>query len=513
MIRYAPYIDGTIPAFDNTKIIVPFTPNKAVGEGAAAGMVLRVKEMNGSAIDDISTEDIQNNVAYFNLPTGLIVGKYYKVQLAYKETSDENPSSLTYSSVGITKYIGNTSLSIVSEETSIDQIKYRYSCADLSENLYDYTLDIKTGETLVRTITGYHNNNSTIITISPPLLSGITYDYSLKATTINKYEMIINSGNSNNDPKPIFQKNSSLSTDSSIVESDSEYGEVKILQDEGTPSRLIRYINSDLDGVILSNPDNTGEHGVIYKYGLVDDSGNRTLCEQSIEKMCVFEDMFLQDATHTLRIKFNPKVSSFKTTIQESKQDTLGSKYPYFFRNGDSYYNEFPISGLVSYHMQDNEKFMNDTQLGLVESSGKRSNTDSTGTIESKVRTTNLTDYNVAAERKFKLAVLEWLNNGKPKLFRSPTEGNYIVRLMNVSLSPEDRLGRMLHTFNATAIEVSDKLEDAYGQNVIISGGNIIKGDTANLIDLDNRYVLKSELLEQADKVIDTIDGGGWQEQ
>lgn len=96
---------------------------------------------------------------------------------------------------------------------------------------------------------------------------------------------------------------------------------------------------------------------------------------------------------------------------------------------------------------------MNDTQLGLVENSDERSNTNSTGTIEDKVRTTNLTDYNVAAERKFKLAVLEWLNNGKPKLFRSPTEGNYIVRLMNVSLSPEDRLGRMLHTFNATAYE------------------------------------------------------------
>jgi hypothetical protein len=49
-------------------------------------------------------------------------------------------------------------------------------------------------------------------------------------------------------------------------------------------------------------------------------------------------------------------------------------------------------------------------------------------------RTTNLTSYNITAERIFKLAVLEWLNNGKPKLFRSPTEGNYIVRLLNVSL-------------------------------------------------------------------------------
>jgi hypothetical protein len=54
------------------------------------------------------------------------------------------------------------------------------------------------------------------------------------------------------------------------------------------------------------------------------------------------------------------------------------------------------------------------------------------------------------------LDALAWLNNGKPKLFRSAAEGNYIVRLMNVSLTPNDTLGRMLHTFNCQACEVAD---------------------------------------------------------
>jgi hypothetical protein len=52
--------------------------------------------------------------------------------------------------------------------------------------------------------------------------------------------------------------------------------------------------------------------------------------------------------------------------------------------------------------------------------------------------------------------VLDWLNNGEPKLFKSATEGNFIVRLINTSLSPEETLGRMLHTFKSTAIEVAD---------------------------------------------------------
>ena len=69
---------------------------------------------------------------------------------------------------------------------------------------------------------------------------------------------------------------------------------------------------------------------------------------------------------------------------------------------------------------------------------------------------TDLVDENIKAEREFKLAVLDWLTNGKPKLFRSPTEGNYLVRLMNTQLTPEDRLGRMLHNFSCTAYEIAE---------------------------------------------------------
>jgi hypothetical protein len=54
------------------------------------------------------------------------------------------------------------------------------------------------------------------------------------------------------------------------------------------------------------------------------------------------------------------------------------------------------------------------------------------------------------------MKVLEFLNDGKPKLFRSPGEGNYIVRLMNSSLSPDDKLNRMIHTFSTTATEIDE---------------------------------------------------------
>jgi hypothetical protein len=67
-----------------------------------------------------------------------------------------------------------------------------------------------------------------------------------------------------------------------------------------------------------------------------------------------------------------------------------------------------------------------------------------------------LTGVNIQREREFKMEVLAWLNNGKPKLFRSPSEGNYIVRLMNITMTPNDSLGRMLHSFNSTAYEIAE---------------------------------------------------------
>jgi hypothetical protein len=84
----------------------------------------------------------------------------------------------------------------------------------------------------------------------------------------------------------------------------------------------------------------------------------------------------------------------------------------------------------------------------------------------------NLTGENVASEREFKLEVLEWLNNGQPKLFRSPTEGNYIVRLLNVSMNPNDTVGRMLHTFSATAYEIAEYTYKNLSELNLISVGD-----------------------------------------
>jgi hypothetical protein len=116
-------------------------------------------------------------------------------------------------------------------------------------------------------------------------------------------------------------------------------------------------------GVLLWK-DFTIEQGVEYLYAIQMKNSNNIysiyMVNQGHKIVADFEDMFLYDGKRQLKIRFNPKVTSFKNTILETKTDTIGNKFPYFFRNGSVSYKEFPISGLISMLMDDNELFVTD---------------------------------------------------------------------------------------------------------------------------------------------------------
>ena len=59
-------------------------------------------------------------------------------------------------------------------------------------------------------------------------------------------------------------------------------------------------------------------------------------------------------------------------------------------------------------------------------------------------------------EREFREALVEWLNDGEPKLYRSMPEGNIAVILTDINLTPEGQTSRKLYNFSATMYEVAD---------------------------------------------------------
>lgn len=196
--------------------------------------------------------------------------------------------------------------------------------------------------------------------------------------------------------------------------------------------------------------DNTIESGIWYKYALqlVNTSLERgAFKELKSPVMTIFDNMFLTTKERQLKIKFDPNVSSYKRTLQESKTDTIGSQYPFIRRNGNVNYLSLPISGLISFEIDEEELFTSKEELF-------GDNLSLYTKFNSANRITD--DHNIVYEKLFRDKVIEFLYDGEPKLFRSATEGNYLVRVMDASLSPNATLGRRIWTFSATAHEIAE---------------------------------------------------------
>ena len=592
---YPPYIEGTIPAFcKNEKgdiiLTVPFTMNKTVSTDSVWGFALRMKTVQSNQLvyttnvkvnlDSIREVGFEINTSDFISPYKLNEGQFYKIQIAYisyKNKYEETQGEIGYfSTVGIVKYTSRPELSIVdmdANELHADLGTYvgRFYNKDVTEKLYTYRFDIfDSHNNLVATSGEQLHNHEEDLEIDESI------DRYVLETSLedNKFYKIVYYGKTTNGmfvTSPYYRmvQQSSIppEIDADVIATmnkDNGYMQI-VVQGHYDP---INHLEKNAIGTfqvlraseigdyndwqiikrfaLFGSPpsavdikDFTVEQGKQYRYALQQYNNDTKLVSDKIYSEIVlsdFEDSFLYDGKRQLKIKYNPKVSSFKQTLQEAKTVTLGQQYPFILRNGKVNYKEFPISGLISYHMDEEHLFIQDEDLGLdnFPSTFKRENTlksdvKSTDTeyfegvtdkyglsiadslknayvakelpdsnenliARQRKRTTNLVDYNMAAERIFKLKVLEFLNDGQPKLFRSPGEGNYIVRLMNSSLAPNDQLSRMLHTFSTTATEVEE-----FGQSALEKIGII---STKEIDTRQQRWetILLSSLLEKSDK-------------
>ena len=477
----------------------------------------------------ITFNESGNHIASFSIPTKLKqqlkVGQYYKAQLGI----GDNP---IYSSVGVFKYTVKPQVFIQNLEgnivnNSLNSYTGSYSSKlveidadgnekvleqDSSEKVYEYCFDLYNGDILIET-SGKILHNSTADT--SPNDSTDTFYFKTELLDNVYYQVVYtvytNNGLIISSPLYYIRKTKAYLSHYNfelLAESDYDEGSVKVfIKKEFNNSALAgrfklcrassleeyKFWGEIAQFVLDTNltqeaikiyEDYTVQQGVQYKYAIsqIDvESGLSTSFNISNIITADFEDAFLYDGERQLKLRFNPKIASFKNTLLEQKMDTIGGRYPFVFRNGNTNYKEFSISAMISMLMDENSKFMPQNYKEDFRTSTKtRKNPES---LIQAIRT-NLVSQNITKERDFKIEVLEWLTNGRNKLFRSPTEGNYIVRLLNTSLSPNDTLGRMLHTFTSTAYEVDDNDFDSLKRNNLFSGLSD-QIDTMRYIHLD----------------------------
>lgn len=199
--------------------------------------------------------------------------------------------------------------------------------------------------------------------------------------------------------------------------------------------------------------DQTIKSGVWYKYGAQrrDKAGKRgiiTYIKSPI--MVVFEHMYLGADDTQIKIKFNPEISSFRRSVIESKTETLGSKYPFIKRNGATDYKSFDIKGLISFFMDENDVFTSREHI-------YNDNSDIIDLYDDWNTENKITPhYDITYERDYRDKISDFLYKNNVKLFRSATEGNILVKLTNISFTPETALGRKIYSFSCEAHEVAD---------------------------------------------------------
>lgn len=192
------------------------------------------------------------------------------------------------------------------------------------------------------------------------------------------------------------------------------------------------------------------ESGIWYKYSAQrrNSVGARGVSIAINEPVCLnYDYCFLVGDDKQLKLKYNTQVSSLKRNIAESKTDTIGSKYPFIRRNGYMDYKSFGITGLITRFMDEEEIFVSEEELlnNQVELYKNYNNSK-------QINKYNDTLY----EKKFRDKVSDFLHENVVRLFKSPAEGNMIVKLTDISFTPVSGLNEYLYSFSATAYEIAD---------------------------------------------------------
>lgn len=528
-----PSISGTLPSFYSNrgavKITVPFSMNKTVSPNEVGGFSLRIKSANTDTI--LGIQEVNNVISWSDATLAvsfvlnnkvaekLIVGQHYKIQLAYKNIMGEVGY---YSSLGIAKYttfpqISINGFNVSSTNLSSGVFTGVYSnLGDSSEKVYQYKFTITDVKGNVIETSGWKLHNTYTDDVAWRSIDEYSLKKELPVGVIYRlqYSIITNNNLELSSPKYAIMHAESIDINlEATLHAELDYENACInLRLQGVYEHnkekaesgafVISRASSDTDFSVwtvvhdfrlrsqlpstFSFRDFTIEQGLTYRYSIQQYNNSKIYSNRKYAEDITawFEDCYLFDGERQLRIRFNPKITSFKTNYLDTKKTTLGSQFPFIFRNGAVAYKEFPINGLISYAIDNDQYFMTRAAMDMPETWSF---------------TSDIIDENITYERRFKLEVLDWLNDGNIKLFKSPTEGNYLVRLMQVSLTPVEQTSRMIHNFACTANEVAALTMD-----------NLATYNLLNVASQDSKVMNWSSIV-LAD-FVNSFSGANWQE-
>ena len=262
-------------------------------------------------------------------------------------------------------------------------------------------------------------------------------------------------------------------------------------------------------------------HMYQYRFLKVTEDGVVAITKDTYQIESTYEDIFLSNIDKQLAIKYNPNISGFKWVVQESVTNALGGRFPLIRRNGETKYRQFTLSGTLYFDplmfstatfesrlLPMSNFFSNDNSVLFLNLNEVDNPLWAAAAWSNRSMESKLAFY----EQKFKEMAMEFLADGKPKLFRSPTEGMMLVMLTNISFTPNKQLGRRIADFSATVTEFAEaNLENFIKYGIAPDIANTYYAIEATGItksDLEvTPYISESQLFSQVNASSQTANG------
>ena len=178
--------------------------------------------------------------------------------------------------------------------------------------------------------------------------------------------------------------------------------------------------------------------------------------------MCDFDGIFLtskpfvkkgETTFSQLKFYFDTNIDSYTVNVGEEKIETIGSKYPFIIRAGGRNYRSFSLNSMIVSLMDSDDLFIADEEL-------YGNSYDDYMKYNMIYRVDYQRDY--IREKLFRDKVIDFIEDGKNKLYRSATEGNLLIQLIEKTFSPKQEVQGLVYTLQAECVEIDDIKSYAY---------------------------------------------------
>lgn len=156
---------------------------------------------------------------------------------------------------------------------------------------------------------------------------------------------------------------------------------------------------------------------------------------------------------------YNGKIGEIKHNKPIDIIETISGQYPYFVGASDLNYRTFQFSGTLTYHQDVHKLLTSDTYSAAISPDP----TIPISYVELKYGDEMLLNYKndleemqdgMVMQRVWRDKILKWLNDGKPKILKSEAQGDMLVMIRDVQVTPIESLFGLVSDFQCQMTEI-----------------------------------------------------------